>query len=80
MTKDEFGYFDPAKRIQVDVQQLGFGMMEELFRSGDAYLAELEQLRASEKRKTEARKARESQQDRARAKKQKKLKDTDPWP
>ena len=80
LTNDEFRHFDPAKRIQVDLRTLGFDMMNELFESGDAYLAELERHRASEKRKSAAQKARVNQQDRVRAKKQRKLKETDPWP
>ena len=79
LTTDEFRHFDPSKRIPVDLEALGFEMMMELFKVGDAYVAELEAHRAAEQRKSEARKARDNQQDRSEAKKRKKLKESAPW-
>ena len=64
----------------MELKDLKFGIMNSLFAVGDSYIAELEEARASEKRKQEARKTRAGQQ---KAKKQLKgegLRVTDPWP
>ena len=72
LTNNEFRYFDPAKRIRVDLADLGFKIMDSLFKHGDAYLEELEEQRASEKRKATTRGAK-------RGAKRKPLRETDPW-
>ena len=72
LTNNEYRYFDPVKRIRVDLADLGFEIMDSLFEHGDAYLAELEEQRASEKRKAATRGAK-------RGAKRKPLRETDPW-
>ena len=79
LTNMEFRHFDPAKQIKVNLDDLGFELMDSLFAEGDKYIEALDLARANEKRKAEARTTRESQRDRKEAKKRPKLKETDPW-
>ena len=51
LTNGEFGHFDPAKRIPVDLDDLGFRVLNELFEEGEAYIADLERLKKEEKAK-----------------------------
>ena len=51
LTNGEFGHFDPAKRIPVNLDDLGFHVLNELFEEGEAYIADLEQLKKDEKAK-----------------------------
>ena len=78
LTNMEFRHFDPTKRIEVDINKLGFDLMESLFKVGDSYLAELEQVRSTEKLKLEAKRAR-GEPDSSKGKKLKGLRETDPW-
>ena len=48
LTNNEFRHFDPRRRIPVDLDKLGFGVMPDLFAVGDEYLAELEKRRSEE--------------------------------
>ena len=77
LTNYEFSHFDPRKRIAVRLEDLEFKVMNELFSVGDDYLARLEEARASEKRKREARMAGGSGE--AATKKGPGLRETDPW-
>ena len=53
LTNSDFRHFDMAKRIEVDLDKLGFVLMNDLFSVGDAYVRELAVLKDSEKtRKT----------------------------
>ena len=72
LTNCEFRHFDPRKRIQVDLNNLGFAVMDSLFKHGDDYLSELEAQRESEKRRAESRGGR-------REAKRRPLRETDPW-
>ena len=49
LTNLEFKSFDPAKRLDVDLDTLDFGVLRELFAVGDSYLEEIEALKAAEK-------------------------------
>ena len=49
LTNSELHHFDLAKRINVDLENLGFVVMNEFFAVGDTYLAELTELKAAEK-------------------------------
>ena len=77
LTNYEFRHFDPAKRINIELADLSFTLMESLFRAGDEYEAEL--ARAREKAKA-ARQAGLEGKLRARGgRKQRGLKESDPW-
>ena len=79
LTNDEFRHFDMKRRIVVDVEQLGFGLMTELFKAGDAYTSELEAVRKITKQKAELKTASEAASDRRDAKRRRPLRETDPW-
>ena len=79
LTNEEFRHFNPAKRIDVDLRRLGFEVMDSLFKAGDDYLADLEKMRESEKRKAENKKHSASTQKASKAKKTKTLRESDPW-
>ena len=49
LTNSDFRHFDMAKRIEVDLDKLGFVLMNDLFSVGDAYVQELAVLKDSEK-------------------------------
>ena len=49
LTNLEFKSFDPAHRLEVDLGALKFGVLNELFKEGDEYTAELEVLKAQAK-------------------------------
>ena len=79
LTNDEFRHFDPKKRIKVDLKDLKFKIMDQLFEVGDAYTKELEAARSSEKRKAEARKRAGGAEIKDTQRKGKPLRETDPW-
>ena len=78
LTNEEFRHFDPKRRIHVDLKSLGLEVMDSLFAAGDEYMTELEQARASEKRKAEARMLKGEKRTETKAAKGSKLRDTDP--
>ena len=43
----EFKSFDPARRLDVDLDKLEFGVLRDLFEVGDAYLIELDALKTA---------------------------------
>ena len=51
LTNSEFHHFRPENRIQVDLKKLEFIVMNELFATGEEYLAELANLKEGEKQK-----------------------------
>ena len=51
LTNGNFDHFDPAKRIPVDLGQLQFRVLNELFEEGEEYVEELEKLKRAEKEK-----------------------------
>ena len=51
LTNGDFSQFDPALRIDVDLQKLGFVVMDELFAEGEAYVEELSELKKAEELK-----------------------------
>lgn len=76
LTNSEFHHFDLSKRIEVDLEKLGFVVMNDFFAVGDTYLAELAELKASEKE----RKARAPQMDRPQKRRHSDtLREKDPW-
>ena len=48
LTNSDFRHFDVSKRIEVDLDKLGFVLMNDLFAVGDAYVAELAVLKAND--------------------------------
>ena len=46
LTNSDFRHFDPAKQIVVDLSDIKFNVLNHLFDNGDAYLKELESLKA----------------------------------
>ena len=71
-------YFDPADMIDVDLSALKFDIMNELFATGDAYLAELKGLRAKGRAATVAASS-SAPFEKRRKKKGSTIKDRDPW-
>ena len=76
LTNGEFGHFDPKLRIPVELDNLNFLVMNDLFEEGEAYVEELAVLKESEKEKkrkcgglTTERKAKKGQA----------LRDRQPW-
>ena len=53
LTNSDFSHFDPARRIEVDLDTLPFVVMPALFAEGDAYVAELAELKAAETKRVE---------------------------
>ena len=53
LTNSDFSHFDPKRRIEVDLETLSFVVMPALFAEGDAYVAELAELKAAETKRVE---------------------------
>jgi hypothetical protein len=76
LTNGEFHHFKAEHRIPVDLSKLGFIVMDELFREGESYVAELDELKKAEASKKAASLAQGA------TKKRKKgpgLRETDSW-
>ena len=78
LTNWDFRHFNPANMIDVDLGALKFNIMNELFATGDAYLAELEGLRAKGKAASAATSS-SAPFEKRRKKKGSSLKDREPW-
>ena len=75
LTNSDFSHFDPALRIEVDLETLPFVVMPALFAEGDAYVAELAELKAVEaKRISEG-----GERHPGKRRKKDRLADRDPW-
>ena len=74
LTNLEFKSFDPEKRLQVNLDELKFGVLNDLFREGDAYTAELDELKALAKRKPAEKDARRKKKLAGES-----LRETQPW-
>ena len=48
LTNGDFRHFSAANRIHVDLGKLGFVIMDDLFREGESYVAELDALKQAE--------------------------------
>ena len=77
LTNLEFHHFDESKRIQVDLDNLGFQVMPMLFAAGEDYMAELEKSRAELKCMREC--GQEPERKRKRLGAPQGLRETDPW-
>ena len=75
MTNSDFRHFDMSKRIEVDLDELGFVLMNDLFSVGDAYVAELADLKSKEK----ARKISNADAPDPKRKKSEAMRETAPW-
>ena len=49
LTNFDFRHFDPARRIEVSLDSLKFVVLNDLFKEGESYVTELEQLKAKKK-------------------------------
>ena len=49
LTNFEFRHFDPKHRIEVKLEDLKFAVLDDLFREGEVYVAELEKVKAQQK-------------------------------
>ena len=70
LTNMEFKSFDPKKRIEVRLEELKFGVLNELFQVGDDYLIELDKLKAMKVAQVEGKKKRLAGES---------LRERDPW-
>ena len=77
LTNYEFRHFDPAKRINIELADLNFALMNSLFKAGDEYEAELASARASAKAAKEAGPA--AKLSALGGRKRRGLKESDPW-
>ena len=75
LTNSDFRHFDAAKRVQVDLEELPFKILNDLFTEGEAYVAELEELKKREKRLE----APHAVAPNGRKRKAKALREKDPW-
>ena len=55
LTNFDYRFFDPEKRIEVDINALGFKLLPELFEFGEQNLTELAAEKAKAKEKKERR-------------------------
>ena len=76
LTNYDFRHFDPAKRIEVDLSKLKFGVLNELFAAGEDYMSQLEVERTAAKKRAERAKGKPERKLRP----EERLKNTDPWP
>ena len=77
LTNGEYHAFDPSRRVEVRLEDLNFGVLNELLVTGESYVEEVE------KAKAQARADRAKGQSRAPASKARKkgagLRETQPW-
>ena len=76
LTNGEFHHFDSALRIDVNLEQLSFVIMNDLFAEGETYVAELNKLKEAEKLK---KRASSGSTPASKAKKGPTLRERDPW-
>ena len=48
-TNFEYRHFDPALRIEVRLEDLKFAVLDDLFKEGESYIAELERVKGQKK-------------------------------
>ena len=76
MTNGEFHQFDPKRRIPVDLDDLGFIIMNQLFAEGETYVKELNELKVAE---TAKKRATTGATPAGKAKKGPTLREREPW-
>ena len=82
LTNLDFRHFSAERRVPVDLDKMDFGVLPDLFSSGEQYLKELEDARAKVKTKAAQELSREggTLRDGKRAKRAgEKLRDREPW-
>ena len=72
LTNFDFRFFDPAKRVPVDVNNLGFEILPGLFKEGEVYVRELAEEKEKSKAKADKRAEKKSRPG-------EKLRDLQPW-
>ena len=76
LTNGEFHHFDTNRRTHVELDKLGFKVMNELFAEGESYVTELAALKNSEQEK---KRQRGSATPSGRTKKGPTLREREPW-
>ena len=76
LTNSDFRHFRPEKRIEVDLDSIGFRILNDFFRVGDAYVGELQALKEATKARKAEMGARGSEPKR---KKSEALREVAPW-
>ena len=74
LTNLDFKSFDPKLRLEVDLENLKFGVLDDLFREGDSYIAELAELKEQSRRTKDLR-----AEKRAKRLAGESLRERDPW-
>ena len=75
LTNSDFRHFSLARRIPVKLEELQFVVLNDLFQTGDAYITELDALKAPAKRGRET----STPAPAKRSKKPVPLREKDPW-
>ena len=75
LTNSDFRHFSVARKVPVKLEELQFVVLNELFQTGDAYVTELDALKAQAKRAREASAPAKAK----RSKKPSPLREKDPW-
>ena len=78
LTNLDFRHFDAAKRVQVDLKELKFGLLPLLIEFGEGYDGELQTVRKAEKERALAA-AEKGVQKKKRKKAGDSLREKDPW-
>ena len=82
LTNWDFRHFDPAQRVEVDLETLDFLVLKDLFATGDDYLSELDSLKTQAKSSSTSS---DPQKKRPKSKRERdwgsgqSLRDRDPW-
>ena len=79
LTNCDFRHSNPAKRIEVDLSQMGFRLLPMLFESGEAYDSELQAARKANKERAAAAAEAARSSDKRRHKAEDSLRELDPW-
>ena len=81
LTNLDFRHFDEARMVPVDLNDMKFGVLNDLFGAGDAYMTELEAARSKAKLQAEKDKAEVGKGDgkKQRRKASDTLRERDPW-
>ena len=75
LTNFDYRHFDPAKRVEVDLAKLEFGVLNELFSCGEEYIGQLEVERAAARKRAQRTKGNPERKLRP----EERLKVTQPW-
>ena len=77
LTNEDFRHFDPSRRIEVRLEDLRFGVLNQLLAAGEQYHSEVEALRAADRERRSS--AGPAPGGRKRRKAGESLRERDPW-